>query len=354
VTEPVSDRTLEHLTQMLEAPDPVDGRYEVIELLGRGGMGAVYRVRDIVLDREVAMKVLNHSSGYDQPEGRERLQREARVLARLEHPGIVPVYDAGSLSDGRVYYVMRLVKGHRLDEYAARNPARGPLMRQFLRICEAVAFAHENGVVHRDLKPGNVMIGPLGEVLVLDWGVAKLRVGAAEAAVAEGSPAETADARTTAARTTHARTTREREGASAERSLTSDGTVVGTPGFMAPEQASGMAAAADERADIHGLGAILREMISVAPAPDTYPHPAPRALASIVKRATAPKPADRYPTALALAQDVQRWMDGQLVSAHRESTVERLARIYNRHQTAILLLLGYALVRILIFLFRGV
>jgi serine/threonine protein kinase len=132
-------------------------RYDLIEEIGRGGMGVVYLAEDRELGRRVALKVLNHAD-----------LDEARMLALLEHPGIVPVYDSGTMPDGRVYYAMRLIDGVRLDQY--RDTLAGSL-RVFQRICETVAFAHARGIAHRDLKPQNIMIGKFGEVLVLDWGV---------------------------------------------------------------------------------------------------------------------------------------------------------------------------------------
>ena len=140
-------------------------------------MGTVYRALDATLDREVALKV--STLGPADPEEAERMRREARVMARLEHPGIVPVHDSGQLPDGRVYYAMRLVRGERLDGWA-RGASLSDRLGAFRKACEAVAFAHAHGVVHRDLKPENVMIGAFGEVLVLDWGVARRREEPAE------------------------------------------------------------------------------------------------------------------------------------------------------------------------------
>ena len=168
---PLDDRAVEQLRTIVGRPATPGDRYVVHELIARGGMGEVYRAVDTSLGRDVALKVLPLAAA---PGMAERLEREARVLARLEHPGIVPVHDVGALDDGRLYYVMRLVRGRRLDEYSRDGPTRGELLRVFLRLCDAVAFAHAQGVIHRDLKPGNIMIGPFGEVLVLDWGVARV------------------------------------------------------------------------------------------------------------------------------------------------------------------------------------
>ena len=190
----ISDRAIDRLRDAAAWPE-LDARYEVTGVAGHGGMGTVYVARDHVLDRDVAVKVLDVA---DQKGSRAaRLQREAHILARLDHPGIVPVHDAGTLADGRAFYVMKLVQGpaaRRADRaIACRSPTGSTV---FGRILDAVAFAHAHGVVHRDLKPENVMVGGFGEVYVMDWGVAQDGGADAEAAV------------------------------------------VGTPGFMAPEQAA--------------------------------------------------------------------------------------------------------------------
>ncbi|NUQ11600.1 MAG: serine/threonine protein kinase [Gemmatimonadaceae bacterium] len=313
--KPLTDAALGRLRESLDHPDAGD-RYEVHDLLGRGGMGAVYRATDRVLQREVALKVL--AIELDQSEAVRRLEREARVLAQLEHPGIVAVHDAGRLADGRPFYVMRLVRGRRLDELAPAE-GRGQLLRRFLAVCDAVSFAHSRGVIHRDLKPGNVMIGEFGEVLVLDWGVAKLAGGPADAASARIAPTE---------------------------EHTGDGIAVGTPGFMAPEQASGRLADVDARADVYGLGQLLRGLLG------RERSPAP--LRAIVARATALEPGGRYPSVDALAADVRAWLDGLAVSAYAERPWERAARFYRRNEALVLLLLAYLAVRLFILWWRGV
>jgi serine/threonine protein kinase len=167
----ISDAALRHLREMADLPDLDGTPYEILETLGRGGMGTVYLALDHRLGREVALKTVQLPAGSG--DEIERLLREARVLARLEHPGIVPVHDAGLLPDGRAFYAMKRVRGLRLDEHA-RAVSLPDRLRAFERVCETVAFAHAHGVIHRDLKPENVMVGPFGEVLVLDWGVAKV------------------------------------------------------------------------------------------------------------------------------------------------------------------------------------
>ena len=167
----LSDRAVERLRAAGSEIDLSNTKYRLVEPIGRGGMGTVYRVEDPTLEREVALKVLD----VEDPEGElaARLLQEARVLARLEHPGIVPVYDVGELADGRIFYTMKLVRGERLDRWAASGVSLRQRLTLFRRLCEAVGFAHAHQVLHRDLKPANVMVGAFGEVLVVDWGVAR-------------------------------------------------------------------------------------------------------------------------------------------------------------------------------------
>jgi len=290
------DRVIDHLRESLDAPDLAGTPYVLGRVLGRGGMGAVYEVRDTRLDRTVALKAL--SPVEDGAETVERLLREARILASLEHPGIVPIHDVGTLLDGRPYYVMKRVEGRRLDEYLETKPPVGEMCRVFLRICEPIEFAHSRGIVHRDLKPENIMLGPFGEVLVLDWGVAK-SLGQAER----------------------------------------QGLVIGTAGYMAPEQRAGEPI--DARADVYSLGRLLQVAHGTAP----------RALRSIIRRATEPDPQRRYQDVSALSADVARFLDHMPVSAHRESWPECLVRILTRNKTLALLVLAYLLMRVAIFFF---
>ena len=292
------DRTLAHLRDVAEWPD-LSERYDVTQRLGRGGMGVVYAAHDRVLDRDVAIKVLDAPDPDAQLS--QRLREEAKILGRLEHPGIVPVHDAGTLSDGRAFYVMKLVRGDRLDRALAPSASLGERLERFLRICDAVSFAHAQGIVHRDLKPENVMIGRFGEVLVMDWGVATVLGNGA-----------------------------------------SDTAVVGTPGFMAPEQSRGVA---DTRADVFALGAILTAMLAT---------PVPRALRAIAARAQADNLDHRYGTVSDLSADVVRFRDGQRVEAYHESPAERLARVYRRHRLPILLVLAYMAMRIVLLVWRGI
>ncbi|NJL29730.1 MAG: protein kinase [Thermoanaerobaculia bacterium] len=223
----LADGTLDHLRQASSTPggeiEGAAGRYRILEPIGEGGMGTVYRAHDLELDREVALKATQLQNA--DPEHSSRLEREARILARLEHPGIVPVHDVGTLADGRLFYVMKLVRGHRLDTHVATIDSLAERLRLFVRICEPVAFAHAHGVLHRDLKPPNVMVGAFGEVLVMDWGVARIAT--------DGTP------------------------------FTAVGTILGTPGYMAPEQAFG--SKVDERTDVYSLGVDVAFLIPSDP-----------------------------------------------------------------------------------------
>jgi serine/threonine protein kinase len=322
----IPDDALGRLRDAADRPEIPGGRYEILDRLARGGMGCVWRARDTELARDVAIKVLDGPAIDDR--ARTRMVREARILARLEHPGIVPVHDVGDLPDGRTWYAMKRVDGRRLDEVARGSTPLAERLRLFGRICEAVAFAHARGVVHRDLKPDNVMVGSFGEVLVMDWGVARVLD---EAEIPEppepGGPAP--------------------RGPAPAAPGTRPGTVLGTPGWMSPEQAAGRSDAADRRSDVWALGAILGHLAETSPEPPT------RRLRSIVLKATAAAPDLRYESAEALAEDVRRHVAGEAVLAHRESWPERAARLARPHSTAILLVAGYLLVRFLMLRFAG-
>ena len=304
----LSDQAVARLREAVATPDLSGTRYRLVDRLGQGGMSTVFLVEDTELQRKVALKLM------DVPElsidVTDRLMREARILAQLEHPGIVPVHDVGRLADGRVFYTMKFVEGRRLDDHIENIASTGERLRLFERICETVAFAHVRGVLHRDLKPANIMVGPFGEVLVLDWGVAKFV---------------------------------------AREDSDRYGSVVGTPGYMAPEQERGEVDKLDQRTDVYALGVILRRLIS-----DTHNRSVPRPLKAICDMATAPIPQQRYASARDLAADVTRYLDGLSVSAHSEPWWEKAWRWLYRNRAWIMLVLAYLLARmVLLFFYRS-
>ena len=319
----LSDAAIERLRQAAEMPDLSATRYRLIERIGRGGMGAVFLAEDQTLGRRVALKVLDLPD--ETGDLAARLLREARILAQLEHPGIVPVHDAGSLPDGRVFYAMKYVEGRSLREHAESLESTADRLRMFQKLCDAVAFAHSRGVLHRDLKPENVMIGPFGEVLVMDWGVAKLL---REAAGSEAPPPSASGS-----------------AGDAPRSGTRDGAVIGTPGYMSPEQARGDTSRLDGRTDVYSLGMILRFLLGN----ETGKLPAP--LVAVCAKATSAEPQARYASVANLAADVARFLDGVPLEAYPDTVFRRAGRFFERHQAVIWLVLAYLFARILLILF---
>jgi serine/threonine-protein kinase len=302
-------------------------RYERLGLLGTGGMGEVHRVRDHVLGRVLAMKTMA-SDLRARPEQVARFLAEAQLTAQLEHPGIVPVHDMGRLADGRVWFTMKEVRGRSLGDVIAESHRGGRgtgwtlrrLVDAFLRVCEALAYAHARGVIHRDLKPGNVLVGEHGEVLVVDWGLA----GLVDGGLRDVEPVHTG-----------------RDGVDAF--ATRAGTVAGTPAYMAPEQARGETARIGPRSDVYALGSILYQILTgcapyegasaldvVRAVVEGPPLPVaerrgvssvPSELAAVCERAMAREPDDRFADATSVAVAVAAWMDG----ARREEQARRIA-----------------------------
>ncbi len=329
----LSDEALARLRDGAEIPDLSGTRYRLLRQVARGGMGIVYVAEDSDLRRRIALKVLEAPGS--EGELAERLLREARVLAKLEHPGIVPVHDVGTLADGRVFYTMKFVEGQQLDQYIEAETSTSDRLRIFLRICDAVAFAHARGVLHRDLKPENVMVGPFGEVLVMDWGLAKILA-------TPGSPEATSE---------HTSSSNQTNTPVESALVTGHGRVMGTPGYMSPEQARGEVELLDARSDIFSLGALLRFVLS-----QKRQRSSPRlerALEAICAKAGAPEIKDRYGSVQDVAMDVARYLDGLAVTAYRENIFERLARFYRRYRFFILLIVTYLLVRVILVLFYG-
>ena len=305
--------------------------YAVEGEFARGGMGRILSARDRRLGRAVALKELQAGAA---PEA-ARFVREALVTARLQHPAIVPIYEAGRWPDGAPFYAMKMVSGRSLDALiraAGGLPERLALLPHLLAVAEAVAYAHSEHVIHRDLKPANVLVGAFGETVLVDWGLAKDLGQPSAAAGTEGSaPARTA--------------------ASADATVV--GSVLGTPAYMPPEQARGLPV--DERADVYALGAMLYYLLVGVPphsgttvqdvlaaaatrrpeAIEAREPGAPGELVAIVTKAMDPDPAGRYPTASYLAADLRRFQTGQLVSAHHYSPGELLRRWIRHHRAAV-------------------
>ncbi len=329
-------------------------RFTLVGKLGEGSQGIVYRVNDRDCHREVACKVLSYSTS--DPEEISRFIHEAQVTAQLEHPGIVPIHDLGELRDGTVYYTMKRVDGvsllDLLTSKGGKAEHRFDLLQMFLRICETMAFAHSRGVIHRDLKPRNIMVGPFGEVLVLDWGLAKV-VNCADVARPMG-------------------TMRSFPEADAYRTL--NGTAVGTPAYMSPEQAMGEVDTLDRRCDVYSLGVILYEMLAgaspyVRGEARKVMHQVshgmwtrldarrdcpvlPRALVAIAHRAMAFDRSDRYATVEQLSADLRAFIAGGSVSVYRETAIERLVRVVTRHQRQVRT--GLAVAGLALFLGAGI
>jgi len=307
-------------------PTPSLGRYELIEEVARGGMGVIYRATDSGLGREVAVKVLNERFAPESATAR-RFVVEARITGRLQHPGIPPVHDCGVLSNGRPFLAMKLIRGSTLDALLDRRPHPAADLPGFVgifeQICQALAYAHAHHVIHRDLKPGNVMVGAFGEVQVMDWGLAKVIRTEDNDTRGEGHPVVPESLSDDDLGST----------------LTMAGSMLGTPAFMPPEQARGGAATADERADVFGLGAILCVILTGQPpyhgrAPVTVQQKAIRGdladalallngcgadadLLDLCSACLAPDPTDRPPNAGEVAR---------AVAAHRAAVEERARR----------------------------
>jgi serine/threonine protein kinase len=319
----ISDHRIKHLLELVDRPDFSGTKYELNDEIGRGGMGTIYLAEDKELSRQVAIKVLNAVDVA--PEIQRRMRREAEIIARLEHPGIVPVHDVGQLDDGRVFYVMKYVRGRRLDEHIDESLTINERLRLFRTACEAVAFAHAHGVIHRDLKPENIMVGPFGEVLVMDWGIAKVLddAGGKEGPVLSANLI-------------------------LESGKTGDGMILGTPAYMSPEQSRGEVENVDRRSDVYALGAILQFLITHSKMEKT-----PKRLVAISRKAMSLEREDRYLDAQALASEIDCYLDGRPVVAYRENLIELAGRWADRHRFIVLLVLAYILMRIILIFAAG-
>jgi serine/threonine-protein kinase len=326
-------------------------RYRVLRPHKEGGLGTVLVAEDTELHREVALKEIKPEYA-DDPVFRDRFLLEGEITGRLEHPGIVPVYGLGVYDDGRPYYAMRFIDKGTLkqaidDFHAADKPGRDPgkrslafreLLRHFIDACKAVAYAHDRGVLHRDIKPGNIMLGNYGETLVVDWGLAKAGVRSADS----GDPTQDE----TRAPTLH-------PWSGSEHGATRSGVRMGTLGFSSPEQSAGRLDELGPPSDVYSLGATLYALLTgrkpffdaesdeiadwVQCGRLTPPRQAktdtPRALDAICRKAMAVRPADRYPRAVDLANDLEHWLANEPVAAYREPWIVRAGRWGRRHRT---------------------
>ena len=348
---PLPTEETEDIPPLSEVASWLEGMYVDLGVLGRGSMGEVRVVQDHHLGRTVALKQLLPQMGSEAELA--RFYREAQITAQLEHPSIVPVYRLEQPGEGRLAYTMKLIDGVTLEAYiadvraAAQHSAALPealqlpaRLRHFIKICEAIHYAHSRGFVHRDLKPANVMIGPFGEVYVMDWGLARRTDASAEEDAAEALP-----------------TPSPLEGRGAVETVA--GAVMGTPAYMSPEQATGAPESTLPTSDQYTLGLILQELITLEkaipgdgleealqraavgyrqpPAPPPGQRSLPRELRSIMDRALALVPGDRYPSVAALAEDLHRYLDGQAVLARPDTPLQRAARWLSQHRQATLL-----------------
>ena len=339
-------------------------RFQDLEPIARGGMGVVWRVWDHRLRRHLAMKVMSEDAdeeGAARARKRARFIEEAQVAAQLDHPGVAPVHEIGVDERGRVYFTMKLVKGQTLREIVDALHAgdeEWPLPRVLhviLRVCDAMAYAHDKGVLHRDLKPSNIMVGRFGEVYVMDWGLARVRGRAADApepAVERGAA----------------------EGLDVDPArCTVDGDVIGTPVYMSPEQAASRRQDVGPATDVYSVGAMLYHLLAGrAPYLDvdgeTKSHVilqrvrkgSPRSiherapgmpieLRHITEKAMARAPVDRYPSMLELAADLRAYLEGRVVSASQRGVADALRKWVLRNR-----LLAAAFVAVLLAVGGGI
>ena len=341
-------------------------RYEIRREHARGGMGRIMLARDQSIGRDIALKELlpgmpgtssipgsvpqqftNDSGGIE-----ERFLREAKITGQLEHPNIVPVYEIGKHDDGSIYYTMRFVRGKTLadrlreirkDETLNKQEklaARIRLLDSFIDVCQAIAYAHSKGVIHRDLKPENIMLGDFGETQVLDWGLARVK-GHEDKAMRDLQKGTLALSKSLIE--------------SDSQALTLDGSIVGTPAYMAPEQARGELENVDEKSDVYALGAVLYQILTGSP-PYEGPMAAlivqqvlngpplrvsvrerdvPPELQALVEKSMAREKKERISSALELASEVKAFRDGRTLGSYQYSAAEMFKRYIRQHRTSV-------------------
>ncbi|HEX4419156.1 MAG TPA: serine/threonine-protein kinase [Kofleriaceae bacterium] len=307
-------------------------RYEILAEHGRGGIGRVHRAHDRELGRDVAIKELIERTHV----GEVRFLREALITARLEHPGIVPVHEAGRWPDGTPFYAMKLVAGRSLRDLMAERPKlddRIELLHHVIAVADAIAYAHGRNIIHRDLKPGNVVVGDFGETIVIDWGLAKDLTVADEASGGSGGGGSGSGSGVPAL--------------DRADDLTSTGSILGTPAYMAPEQGRGERV--DQRADVFAIGTMLWELCALNHSPPAEPRLRHRELRragidqdliAIITKALDADPARRYPHAGALAADLKAFKSGARITARRYSVAARLAHWIRRRRALALSVIG--------------
>lgn len=358
----LSDDRLNHLRRVVELPELNDDRYRILKRIATGGMASVYLAEDRHLNRRVALKVMFPN---DPENFAVRMAQEARIIANLEHPSIVPIHDVRTLDDGRVFYAMKYVEGVTLDQFVRKQPGLAENLRTFQKICEGVAFAHSRGVIHRDLKPSNIMVGSFGEVLIMDWGIAKVLSREDDTHVSEANSMFETDS--------GQGQFHEEETYTPLSPGTKPGWVMGTPAYMAPEQARGETESIDRRTDIYALGGLLYYILTDKPpfkadslsamrhqitqigpvVPRQIQPDVARPLQAICLKAMSINALDRYDSVTAMADDISLFQSGSPVTAYPESVMEKIWRWVHKYRLILLIVIAYLITRFILRFWLG-